>query len=53
LGVNSYSVSISGKDKLCHLDGSLGGTFGAPTDLGIMDETDANGTVTKKSIPIQ
>ena len=53
LSVNDYTISIGGKDKICHLDGSLGGLFEAPTDLGTMEEEDATGAIVIKQIPIK
>ena len=52
LSVNSYNISISGKDKLCRLDGSMGGLFSAPTDLGSIEEENKNGDIEIKSLPI-
>lgn len=33
--VNNYTISLTGKDKMCLLNGDIGGTFNAETDLGI------------------
>lgn len=52
LSVNSYNISISGKDKLCRLDGSMGGLFSAPTDLGSIEEENKNGDIEIKQLPI-
>ena len=52
LNINSYNISISGKDKLCRLDGSMGGLFSAPTDLGSIEEEDKNGNIIIKQLPI-
>jgi hypothetical protein len=53
LSINSYNISISGKDKLCRLDGSMGGLFSAPTDLGSIEEEDVNGNIVIKQLPIE
>ena len=36
---NSYTVNISGKDKMCLLNGEIGGTIAVSTDFGKIDET--------------
>ena len=54
---NNYSISIQGKDKMCLLNGELGGAITAPTDFGKYDEQtkDENGDIIiiTKSIPIR
>jgi hypothetical protein len=46
---NSYSVSIQGKDKMCLLNGELGGIVNSLTwDFGSYDEISADGTLTNK-----
>ena len=32
--VNNYTITLSGKDKMCLLNGDIGGEFNAETDLG-------------------
>ena len=34
---NNYSISISGKDKMCLLNGDLGGNLPASNDFGKID----------------
>ena len=50
--VNSFSISISGKDKMCLLNGDIGGELAAETDFGKIEEEDANGNWTIYSITI-
>lgn len=54
--MNNYNINISGQDKMCMLNGSMGGTIMASHDFGTINETrrDSSGekiTVTEK-IPI-
>ena len=37
-GVGSYQISISGKDKMCLLNGEVGGSLTASVDFGKIDE---------------
>ncbi len=50
--VNSFSISISGKDKMCLLNGDIGGELAAETDFGKIEEEDVNGNWTIYSITI-
>lgn len=50
---NNYSISIQGKDKMCLLDGSVGGSLHASTTFDSYDETDENGNVFTKKYPIK
>lgn len=48
---NNYTVSLQGKDKMCLLNGELGGIVNSLTwDFGSMDEISADGTITNKKI---
>lgn len=49
---NDYSISISGQDKMCLLNGTLGGHIPMGMDFGIEEEKDADGYINrvKKSI---
>ena len=53
--VNSYNISISGKDKMCLLNGEIGGAITSlSVDFGTYDITDTEtGKITKKSYPIK
>ena len=37
-GINNYTINLSGKDKMCQLNGELGGTFTATTVLSEYSE---------------
>ena len=50
---NDFSISISGKDKMCLLNGEVGGTLESSVDFGCIEEEDKNGIWTIKKIPIQ
>lgn len=41
--VNNFTISLSGKDKMCLLNGEVGGNFMAMTDLGQIQETGEDG----------
>lgn len=50
--VNNYTVSISGKDKMCLLNGDVSGNLPHMVDFGIEEEYDENGNTTYREIPI-
>ena len=50
--VNNFTISLSGKDKMCLLNGEVGGHFMAQTDLGQLETVDENGVITLTPIPI-
>ena len=54
LNTNSFNISISGKDKMCLLNGDVGGTIPAEVCFGVLEdyneETDTNDT---KDLPIK
>ena len=47
---SSFNISISGKDKMCLLNGDIGGTLEAETDFGKIEEEDSNGNWVTRSI---
>ena len=52
--VGSYSISISGKDKMCFLNGELGGSLNASIDFGREEYYDKETNLTTyTSIPIK
>ena len=54
LGTNNYTINISGKDKMCLLNGDLAGTLPHTTDFGIEEYYDAaTDTTTYTSVPIR
>lgn len=53
-GTNNYTINISGKDKMCLLNGDLGGTLPHITDFGVEETYNKEKNITTyKSIPIQ
>ena len=50
---NSFTVSISGKDKMCLLNGDIGGTLESNVDFGQIEEEDVYGSWVIKKIPIK
>ena len=50
---NNFTISISGKDKMCLLNGEVGGSLESQVDFGTMEEEDSNGLWVKRSIPIK
>lgn len=49
---NSFSISLSGKDKMCLLNGEIGGTLESSVDFGTIEEENNNGIWTIRKIPI-
>ena len=49
---NNYTISITGKDKMCLLNGDLGGSLFASVDFG-KEERYANGVTTISYVPIK
>ena len=51
---NNYTITISGKDKMCFLNGDLGGNLTASIDFGTEEFYDKNtNTTTYTQIPIE
>ena len=53
LSTNNYSISITGKDKMCLLDGTVGGTIQYQTDFASYDQIDENGNSENIKYPIE
>lgn len=54
LTTNNYTINISGKDKMCLLNGDLGGALPHTTDFGTEEYYDSTtGITTYTSIPIK
>ena len=54
LATNSFTISISGKDKMCLLNGDIGGSLPASIDFGVEEYYDKqNNITTRKKIPIK
>lgn len=53
-GTNNYTISISGKDKMCLLNGDLAGALPHTTDFGIEEYYDKeNNITTYTSVPLK
>ena len=51
---NKYTISISGKDKMCLLNGEMGGSLSAQIDFGTEEYWDKEtNIITKTSVPIK
>lgn len=50
--LNNLTISLSGKDKMCLLNGEVGGHFMADTDLGTIDEVVDEDIVSNKALKI-
>ena len=46
LAANSFTINIQGKDKMCRLNGEIGGMFQSSVDFGKMEEIDSKGNRT-------
>lgn len=52
--INSYTISLQGKDKMCMLNGEIGGAITAlSVDFGTYDTIDADGTITTEKYLIK
>lgn len=51
--LNNFTINISGKDKMCLLNGEIAGKLPHTTDFGIEEEIDAEGHIIYRSIPIK
>lgn len=50
---NNFTMQISGKDKMCLLNGEISGSLNASVDFGTMEIENTDGTITIKKIPIE
>lgn len=50
---NSFNISISGKDKMCLLNGEVSGSFESSIDFGTIEEETSEGIWQIRKIPIQ
>ena len=50
---NSFTVSITGKDKMCLLNGEVSGNLESQVDFGTIEEEDLDGIWVKRKIPIK
>lgn len=49
---NNFTLTIQGKDKMCLLNGEVGGSLTSSVDFGQIEEEDENGNWVIKKIPI-
>ena len=49
---SSFNITIQGKDKMCLLNGEVGGTIESSVDFGTIEEEDQYGNWTMRKIPI-
>lgn len=45
VSATGYSISLSGQDKMCRLNGTIGGTLESAVNFSIIEQVDANGNV--------
>ena len=50
---SSFNISIQGKDKMCLLNGEVGGQLESSIDFGTIEEEDKNGNWVIRKLPIQ
>ena len=50
---NNFTISLQGKDKMCQLNGEIGGSLTSSVDFGAEDIVDKNGVIQTRKIPIQ
>ena len=50
--LNSLTISISGKDKMCFLNGELGGKLPAEINFGVIDKIDEEGNLHSEQLPL-
>lgn len=53
LTASTYTITIGGKDKMCLLNGEVGGTLNSSVDFGQVEETDENQITTITKYPIR
>ena len=53
LATNSYTINIQGKDKMCQLNGEVGGSITAPTQFDSWEEEDEFGNWVIQKYPIK
>lgn len=49
---NNFTITIQGKDKMCMMNGDVGGTFESSIDFGTIEEENENGDWVIRKIPI-
>lgn len=49
---NNFTITIQGKDKMCLLNGEVGGSLESSVDFGTIEEEDRDGNWSIRSLPI-
>lgn len=49
---NNFTITIQGKDKMCLLNGEVGGSLESSVDFGTIEEEDKDGNWSIRSLPI-
>lgn len=49
---NNFTISINGKDKMCLLNGEVGGSLESSVDFGVIEEESADGVWEIRRVPI-
>jgi hypothetical protein len=49
---NSFTITIQGKDKMCLLNGEIGGSLNSSIDFGVIEEENEDGLMFKNEVPI-
>jgi hypothetical protein len=52
INADSITISISGQDKMCRLNGTINGSMPHEINLAVEDFVELDGSVTTKRIPI-
>ena len=50
--INNLSISISGQDKMCFLNGEMGGKLPSEINFGVIDLEDENGNYIVEKVPL-
>lgn len=50
---NNFTIQLQGKDKMCQLNGEIGGTLTASIDFGVMEKEDATKVIHMIKLPIK
>lgn len=53
LSINNLTINIQGKDKMCLLNGEIGGILHSSVDFGKIEQIDANGNIIIKKYPLK
>jgi hypothetical protein len=45
LSTNGFTITLQGKDKMCQLNGEIGGTLTSSVDFGKLEQVNENGDI--------